>query len=321
MPTYNPNSIWGSKKKEYVYTGKGPQPGSLTGPGARDAAEPQPHHDAEADVTPSLTPPKKGGVFRGHGLAWFGVGLVAILIAAGIVIIVKNRPAPQLTISFEQPAQVLVGDPFVVTVSFSNNSNQALKNAQLSVLLPDGISFLDEPQSQRVLQRSVGDIASGGTGSQPFNLIETGAPNSVQHLSATMIYGSASNATAQFQSNSQASLVVGDYALKFNFQNAPQSVFSGQNFTVTVNYNNQSPDAIANAQFSLDYAPAFSLISSSIPFSAVGGSGLWDLGTVSAAASSVSCTPCISSASRIPRSTSSTLARRLASNSTGSVTN
>jgi len=286
MPTYNPNSIWGSKKKEYVYTGTGPQPGSLTGPEAQDAATKATQQEQPAPIGNKTEPPEKKGFFKGRGLMWFGIGLVAILAVIATIIVLKSHPAPQLTINFETPNQVLVGDPFVVTVSFSNNSGQALNNTQLSVLLPDGVSFLNEPQSQRVLEQSVGNIASGGTSSQTFNLIVTGNPNSVQHISATMTYGSATNATAQFESNGQTNLVVGDYALKFNFGNTPQSVFSGQNFTVTVDYNNQSPDAVANAQFSLHYPSAFSLVSSSIPFSANGSGGMWDLGTVSAGASS-----------------------------------
>ena len=292
MGTYNPNSIWDSKEKKFEYTGKGPQPGSLTGPEAQAAAAAKQENErlaenaAESLSARSSMPPKRGGIFRGHGLLWFGIGLVAILAAIFAIIIIKNKPVPQLAISFQEPNQIFVGDPFVVTVSFTNDSGQALNNAQLSVLLPDGVSFIDEAPSQRVLEQSVGAIPSGGTSSKSVNLIVTGNPNSVQHISATMTYGSETNATAQFQSSNQANLVVGNNALQFNFGNTPQSVFSGQSFPITVNYNNESPDPISDAKLMLALPPAFSVVSSSIPYALSGGNGTWDLGAVSTSASS-----------------------------------
>lgn len=285
MSNYNPNSIWGSKEKKYVYNGKGPQPGSLTGPEAQAEAFERENSGEVATDKPE-EPMQKESFFKSHGVIWFGVGLILVLIAIVVIIVEKNHPSPQLGINFAVPSRVFVGDPFLVTVSFSNDSGQTLKNAQLSILAPIGMSFLGLSESQRVFEQSVGDISSGATTSTTFSVIATGNPNSVQSISATMTYGSEANATAQFESNGQTNIVVGDDALKFNFGNTPQSVFSGQNITMTVNYNNQSPDAVVDAQFNIAYPTTFSIVSSSVPYSISGNDGTWDLGTVSAGASS-----------------------------------
>ncbi len=302
MATYNPNSIWGSKKKEYVYVpGKGPQPSSLTGPQATAAAatgaeKPQ---DKPAEKPPIQQPGgggESGGdggkksIFKGHGLAWFAAGLIIMLgVAAAIVVFIKNRPIPQLTLTLSAPTQTFVGDPFILTVSFSNDSEQTLQDAQLSVLLPAGISFINEPQTQRVAEVNLPDIAAGNTSSTTFDVIATTNPNSVQHLQATMTYSSGNNTANQYEATGQTDIALGSAALGFSF-NVPANVFSGQNFPITINYANQSPQDLTDGTFILNYPPALTIVSSSLPLVTGStnepGTIAWDLGKVIAGASS-----------------------------------
>ena len=65
-------------------------------------------------------------------------------------------PQPNVGLEFSKPDQTLLGQPFSISVSFSNYSDQILKNAKLSVLLPDGVSFLNDSPDKRVSEQAVG---------------------------------------------------------------------------------------------------------------------------------------------------------------------
>ncbi|HVM77288.1 MAG TPA: hypothetical protein VMU07_04005 [Candidatus Paceibacterota bacterium] len=273
MPDYNPNSIWKSKNPP-------PDPvSSVAKQMANDQASATPAQPA-APVFSSNG--KRSG---GHGLIWFAAVLIILLgVTAAAIVILKNKPTPQLALSFDAPTQALVGNPFILTVSYQNNSAQNITNAQLSVLLPDGLSFLGQSATQRVLETNIGDLAAGETTSTEFKVIATQNPNSVQHIQATMTYA-AKDATANYQTTGQTDIAIGPAALTFTFAGS-QNVFSGQIFPITINYSNQSAQDVSDAQFVMQYPPAFHFVSSSLPLMAGSNNNMWDLGRITAGASS-----------------------------------
>src|SRR3989344_3384106 len=76
-------------------------------------------------------------------------------------------------LEFQTPAEVSVGQPFEVAVYFSNLNNQIIKNARMSLILPEGISFVGKSSELKVSEQMIGDIGPGSLNRQSFNLIVT----------------------------------------------------------------------------------------------------------------------------------------------------
>ena len=204
--------------------------------------------------------------------------LAVLLFAAGFgyYYFFARLPQPNVGLEFSKPDQTLLGQPFTVSVSFSNYSDQILKNAKLSVLLPDGISFLNDSPDKRVLEQAIGDLGPGSVNQQTFTLIALNGSQTLKHIDAKLAYETAGS-SAEFQSKSGIDVPVGQPAVGLTFD-APQSVFSGENFDITVRYQNNSDRDFKNLRLKMDYPPMFQFVKSSEDASA--GNNRWDLGTL-----------------------------------------
>jgi uncharacterized repeat protein (TIGR01451 family) len=264
MADYNPNSNWTSKKRENV-----PVSAPKTAPAPSINSSP-----AVKKENVEMSSRSKGG---GHGLVWFFVACVAFVAGAVFFFFfLRPTPGPDVSISFVKPDQVFIGDQFVFSVSLANNSQVALKNALLEVILPDGFSFVGQSLDQRMMQQAIGDLALGSVTKQDFNLIATGNQNSVGHVTVKLVYGAGTASTNQFESDSAADIITGQSAVGLNFT-IPQNVFAGQSFAMTVNYNNNTSHAISNVVLNLQYPPTFVMSTSSV---APANGGSWKLGTI-----------------------------------------
>ena len=271
MADYNPNSIWTSKKKEH-----GSVPEMKKAPGV-----PVRFSGAAKKENGSASSRGKGG---GPGLLWFFVACAAFVAGAAFFFyFLKPAPGPSVSISFVKPDQVFVGDQFTFSVSLSNNSEVALKNATLELMLPNGFSFVGQSSDQRVTQQMIGDIGSGSVTKEDFNLIAAGSQNSVGSITAKLFYGTDATSATQFESDGSADVVTGGSAVGLNFV-IPQNVFAGQSFDIAVNYNNNASHALSGVVLQMQYPSAFTFGTSSVASASAGG-GTWNLGTLAANAS------------------------------------
>ena len=293
MPKYNPNSIWGSKEKQYIYDPKEyfdkpkaqPRPERSAEPS--NPSNPRPESPrSEGSPTPSrvtrFQEPKEPFHIKNPWLWWFGAGVVIILGSlVYIFLILPSSLAPSIGLQFSKPDQVLVGDPFTLTISYLNTSSNILKNAALSVQLPTGVSFVGQAEDQRVMEQNLGDLGPNSLNKQDFTLIVTGNPASIEHVTAAVTYGN--NSKTQYESDGSVDIRVGDSAAILTFT-APTNIFSGQDFDTVVNYRNNTSKNITNAILQLQYPPNFTFTKSTVAPTIAGGS-TWNLGTLPAGAS------------------------------------
>lgn len=211
-------------------------------------------------------------------------GVIFALIIVGAVTWFSFQPNQSLNVAVNlatNPANILVGDEFTLGASFHNDAGQTLAGATLTVVLPDGIVAVDSPD-QRVLTKFLGDISPNGLSHQDFKLVATGSANSVFHLRARLVYGTAAS-SAQFESDGAIDVVVGSAAIGVDIA-APANVFSGQNFPITVNYRNNTDHPLQGFSLAMHYPPAFSFSSANTPL-APAGNNAWDLGILPVGAS------------------------------------
>ncbi|MEK7547152.1 MAG: hypothetical protein AAB536_03180 [Patescibacteria group bacterium] len=207
--------------------------------------------------------------------------LAASIAGFGYYYFFMRSSGANVGVEFSKPGQIFSGQPFLLTVSFSNYSDQVLKNAVLSVYLPDNVSYLGPGSSpdQRVIEKNVGDMGPGSVNpDNVFSLVVIGDSQSIKYVNAKLSY-QLGGSTAEFESKSGIDLSVGQQAVDLSFE-LPQNVFSGSNFNLIVKYqNNSGQDFGNNAILKIDYPSGFKFAKSSAEL--FSGDNQWDLGKLS----------------------------------------
>ena len=262
MPSYNPNSIWGSQEKKYSYN----PPGSPVPP---KSSQP--------------IPPEGPSFFHRHKLAFFTIGLLLAIGLVGLVFyLLLPAPAPNIKISFSSPDTIVLGQPFPLAITVSNESKSVLKNAQLDIILPNGLSFVGQDPTQRVMSEQI-DTLSSQTINPPesVQIIATGNSATSQNITVKLGYETAETAGTQYETDANTTLVIGEQsAITINYTYS-QSIFSGQNFDTVVNYQNNTNAALQDVKFTMQYPPAFNFIRSTLqPLDS--SNATWDLGSLGA---------------------------------------
>jgi hypothetical protein len=214
------------------------------------------------------------------------VAAILVVGAVGYYLLYLRVPeGANVGLEFSTSGQILVGSPFVFTVSLSNYSNNILKNAKLSLMLPDSLSFIGQPLDQRVFERTMGDLGPGSINKPDFPLlVVTSGSNSVKHIDAKLTYGTDQSPSTQFEYSSGADIVIGAPAISLNMA-APQSIFNGQDFDIKVDYANNTGVDFKNVHLKIDYPPIFQFKRSSVNAESESGNNSWNLGTVPAGSS------------------------------------
>ncbi|MBI2033802.1 MAG: hypothetical protein HYT13_01755 [Candidatus Liptonbacteria bacterium] len=203
--------------------------------------------------------------------------LVVLIIAGGVYFLLRGGGSPNVSLEFSKPDQVLLGQPFSVTVSFSNYSESVLKNTKLSLALPEGVSFLGQSPDQKVMEQTVGDLGVGSLSQQTFSLIVTSGSQSLKRLMAKLIYATEENLKVQFVSIANADIPVGQPAISLNL-GTPANVFSGESFAVKVSYQNNTNEDFKNLGLKIDYPSIFRYQKSTLD--PTSGNNFWRLGAL-----------------------------------------
>ncbi len=228
------------------------------------------------------------GVYEGGrsplrlGGSLLAIVVIAIVIGAGgYFFYTVNKPqGPKVGLQFSKPDQILLGDQFIFSVSYTNYSDQILKNAKLSLFLPDGVSFLGQSEGQRVMEQAVGDVGPGSIQQKDFSLIVTSGGESLKHISSKIGYQTTQSSNP-FESSSEVDLLVGQAAVSLNLT-VPQNVLNGGDFDVKADYVNNTGHEFKNLRIKLDFPPFFQFKNSSMQPEA-NSKNSWFLGTVPAA--------------------------------------
>lgn len=194
-----------------------------------------------------------------------GLWILVLLALAGIGfgLYYFLKPAvPNVSLEFVKPDQIFLGKPFTLTVSYSNSSDQVLKNSKLSILLPPEIAFLGRSPDQRGMDQSLGDIGPGSVNQQTINLIALNGAQSFKRITAKLNYNLAGQTNIPFETSQSLDLPLGSPAVSLTIS-SPQSVTSGQNFDINVSYQNATGNDLKDMKLDLNYPPVFNFIKTS----------------------------------------------------------
>ncbi len=215
-----------------------------------------------------------------RGPLWFGIALVVIVIGiVGWIYFLRPPGSLNLTVQLStNPTNIFVGDPFTLSVLVTNDSGSKMQSSSIALVLPQDVVSADSPNA-RVITLPIGTVDTTGVSHQDFHLVIVNPQNTVEHFTAKVLY-SVSGSSAQLENDGTLDLPVGQPAVGITMQ-APASVFSGQNFPLTVSYNNNTGEAIPNFSIAMHYPPAFSFASANTSGAlATNGANSWSLGTL-----------------------------------------
>lgn len=207
--------------------------------------------------------------------------ILGLIVLAGAVFaayyIFFRKPLPNISLQISKPDKVLLGEPFKLTVAYTNASEQDLRGGVIAVTVPEGMAIVGVDPSTRLAQQAVGDLPAQGIGSKTFDLIVTGGENSVKRISVAFRYRLGDSQAPAFERTMDADVSVGAPAVALNFD-VPQNVFADQVFDVSLAYQNNSKISFQNAKLIFDHPPIFQLDASSS--STISGNNEWDLGVL-----------------------------------------
>jgi len=278
---YNPNSIWGSKEKKIT-----PPPDSV--PPAKEPAPISAPAPMPAPVKPAMAAdagePEQPSYFRQHGMMFFTIGIfVLIAFVASVYYLLLPPATPDVVVAFSDPGTVVLGEPFALTVTVSNESKSVLQNADLNISLPAGIVPVgsDPTQPQSVVTKSLGMMSSGTINPpQTVTLVAIADSGTTQPIGAQVTYETASTGATQFQNIASTTVAIGTQsALSLSYA-APSGIFSGQNFDILVNYANDTTSTLDGVQLTMQYPPAYRFVTSSSTAPTDAADNMWNLGTL-----------------------------------------
>lgn len=177
------------------------------------------------------------------------------VVGGGVYFAFLRNPSLNVEIDLENPNEVMMGETFEVKISYANNSSETLKNARLSVSLPDNVYFIGKSEGQRVSEDSLGELASGARSEKTYKLIALRETQTVKRIEARIIY-SLDSSRGQFDSKGKTDIVIDRPATVINME-TPESVFSGEEFEIILNYKNESRESFKNSRLKIEYPPAF----------------------------------------------------------------
>lgn len=227
-------------------------------------------NQTQNDINKKFNEPVSGG---GSWLKKIGIIIFsALILSAAVGYYIYSKPQnPDISLNFGNVGRVNQGQPFVVTVSYSNNSDKVLSDAKISLLVPEGVSFLGAPLDQRVDEEALGDIGPGSISSRDFKVIVTNGTLTIKHLESRIKYQLSGRT---FDNNASYDVSVDQPAVGISFS-APDKIYPGQNFDMSLTYQNNTSQDLTNLSLAAVYPDNFRFIkSSSTPDS---GNNSWNI--------------------------------------------
>lgn len=189
------------------------------------------------------------------------IGLVVVLLGmlgvAGFYLY-EFFNAEDIQVTLSLPEEVMVGDPFVASLAFENTSAHALLEPRLSLSLPQGVVFVDDPQ-KRIVEVPRDDIAAGQIVSQDFNLAVVGDPLAVYRFEGIVSYEyEGSSFGSRFQQRAVGRLTSQNPIVGIELS-TPEKVFNGQDFEIHSTYQNQTNEPLSDVRVVFEFPDFFEL--------------------------------------------------------------
>ena len=155
------------------------------------------------------------------------------------------------------PTQVPSGEAATYIVSYWNNTNQILQNANLALHYPQDAVVGDNKIIQNI---DLGSIGIGGGGKQEITLAFVGPDKSIQRLEAVLSY-KPQNTTSTFENKASKEVAINGSALSINFK-TPETTLPNIKNVYVMHYKNNTNKVFQNVSIEATYPNEFNFVSS-----------------------------------------------------------
>ena len=192
----------------------------------------------------------------------FVTALAVLVLAIGGFYVWSYVAAGGVSIQITSPADIVIGEPFDLKVSFINDSGNPLNNSSLGLELPEGLVALNAADNKKILNKDMGTIAASGFRQETFKVMAVPADNPKLVITATLSYVPGT-ISAYFKKSESYELNVAPLKADLNLT-VPAAVFSGEQFTVTGDYKGDNADSSEKLTLKVIYPLQFSKTSEQI---------------------------------------------------------
>lgn len=183
---------------------------------------------------------------------WLAIVALVVIFIGGGFFIYQYWGSRGLTVKITGPEEVNIGVPFELIVGFDNQSKNILKNARLSLTLPDGVVNLRTPEEQRISSKELGDIGLGSLSQESYRLLIISGENTLKRFTASIVYGNPDIGRAQFEVRTDFDVRAKEPGVSLDLS-LPDQVLSGEKFDLKVNYRNLTQENFSDLELRLDY--------------------------------------------------------------------
>lgn len=212
------------------------------------------------------------------------VGFFAVALIIGVsafVFLYLGTRGGEVEISVGGNERIEAGGVFTLPVIFKNVSKETLREAELTIVTPEGSLVreggLDKPLPSRLIEK-LDDLDPGETRTKEITVRIFGKEGEKKNVEAVILYRPES-LRARFSSRTVKSLTINRVPLAV-FMEAPETVSYGQEMELKVKYISTSRDDFQNISLRLDYPPGF-VFKSSDPAPSVD-NFIWEIGNLAA---------------------------------------
>ncbi len=216
-------------------------------------------------------------MFSHYGKILFWILLAVFLVVSGIAgfYLYKFFTVKDINLSVGAPQEVLIGVPFDLTVNFSNNSNNILQNAILSISLPIDSTLTGDNFDRRVISKNLGDLDIGVGIREEFSIIIVGEERTIKQFDVSMSYALEATLKTRFEEAKSVEVIVRESGIKLDLI-TPQRVFNNEKFDIEIHFQNVSNIDFSGLELELTYPPNFIFKKASIQ--PIIGNRIWNLG-------------------------------------------
>ncbi|MBI2446424.1 MAG: hypothetical protein HYV51_01215 [Parcubacteria group bacterium] len=197
--------------------------------------------------------------------------IVVILSGIGFYFWLTSFKKSRVDFNISGPTQAASGEQITYQISYWNNTNQILQNANLTVRYPQEAVVAGGKIIQNV---DLGNIGIGGGGKIEVNLAFVGSDKSIQKLQAVLSY-KPQNTVSTFENEAVKEVAINGSALTVDFK-APETVLPNIRNVYIIHYKNNTEEVLKNVSIEASYPQDFNFVSSDrVPAKS---NNVWNLG-------------------------------------------
>ena len=193
----------------------------------------------------------------GRWFFWLLVLVLVIVFIGTVFFIHKYLKTQELSLELKGPEEVIIGVPFDFEVNFFNETQTILKKANLRLVLPEEIIFL-ENREQRILNYDLGDIGIGSLSRKDFRFLALSGEGGLEKITVTLSYQPSGLPRARFEKKQDFNFLIKEPAVFLDIL-SPKEILSGEDFEVILNYHNLSSTEFRELRLEIVYPLNFTL--------------------------------------------------------------